>query len=198
MTFVPLKIYTVTKSWLIHFKVIVVVYRGKITKLASLSKDLQTKRFSARRKSGIHTAGVALLLSPGWPESQKQHDFQSCWVLTLPEDARCSCSLQLFTFIYNVCPSAQDSSLRVHRHMHNLEQIPWKQTSQSTTTGDVFLRKSCWWQHCGNKNFSELKMYKENSIRGSDSNSLLIASTKTRTQKAMLEPSYRNNLVFTK
>lgn len=145
-----------------------------MTKLVSLSKHLQTKQFSARMETGIHSAGVSPLLSPVWPELQKQHDFQSCGVLTSPEDARCSCSLQLFIFIYNVCPSAQDSSLRVHRHMHNLQQIPWKQTSQSTT-GDVLLRKSHWWQHSSNKSFSELKIHflkkkrKKISIWGSNS-----------------------------
>ena len=105
----------------------------------------------AMLSTSIHTAGVSLPLSPGWPELRKQHDFESCWVLTLPEDARCSCILQLFTFIYNAWPRVQYSSLRVHRHMHNLPTISWKQTSHSTSTsggGMCFVRTSCWWQFC--------------------------------------------------
>lgn len=106
-------------------------------------------------KTGVHITGVSLPLSPQWPELRKQHDFESCWVLTLPEDARCSCILQLFTFIYNAWPRVQDSSLRVHKHMHNLEEIPWKQTtSQSTTSGEMcFVRKSCWRQNSWKQDF---------------------------------------------
>lgn len=66
-------------------------------------------------QADIHTCGMSLPLSPGEPESRKQHDFESCWVLTLPGDARCSCILQLFMFIYNAWPGVQHSSLRVHR-----------------------------------------------------------------------------------
>lgn len=92
------------------------------------------EQYWATAQAGIHAAGVSLPPSPGWPELRKQHDFESCWALTLPEDARCSCILQLFMFIYNVWPGVQYSSLRVHRHMHNLPQTPWKQTSHSTTS----------------------------------------------------------------
>lgn len=86
--------------------------------------------------------------------TKKQHDFESCWVLTLPKVARCSCILQLFMFIYNAWHRVQYSSLRTHRHMHNLPQILWAQTSQSSASGRLSsVRKSCWWQFCWHQAF---------------------------------------------
>lgn len=61
-------------------------------------------------------------------------------------------------FIYNACPGIHYTPLRVHRHMHNLTQIPWKQTSHSTTSGGMwFVRKSCWWQYCWQQAFVRKK-----------------------------------------
>lgn len=88
-------------------------------------------------------------LYPLGGELWKQCDFECCWVLTLPEDTRRSGFLQLFMFIYNAWPRVQYSFLEVHKHMHNLPEIPWEQTSHSTSPGGMcFARKFCWWHYC--------------------------------------------------
>ena len=109
------------------------------------------ERYRAKAEQGPPpTAAVSLPLIPSvTQELQKQHDFESVWASTLPEDGRCLCILQLSVFIYNAWPGVQYYFLRVHRYMHNLPEIPWKQTARSTASGGggggtCFVRKSCW------------------------------------------------------